>query len=115
MNIDIKHYQKLLDSEKEKLTKEINYYNSEDPYLDKYRQSETFDNAITEIEGHDRLASTKADLESFLVDVESALKRIESGKFGICENCGDKISQERLDILPTAKLCQSCQKQKNGR
>lgn len=37
-----------------------------------------------------------------------ALKKIEEGKFGICEKCGQEIDKARLEIMPTAKLCMGC-------
>jgi RNA polymerase-binding transcription factor DksA len=41
-----------------------------------------------------------------LIDkVEHALARIDAGRFGRCEACGDAIEAERLDALPYATLC----------
>ena len=41
-----------------------------------------------------------------LIDkVEHALARIDDGRFGRCEACGDPIEAERLDALPYATLC----------
>lgn len=111
--MDLKKYKTILEGEKEKLIKEIAYYSNEDPYIDKYRSSETLDDSVTEIEGHDRLISTKADLETLLKNVEDALKRIEDKNFGLCENCKNIISEERLKVIPAAALCKSCQEKKN--
>lgn len=41
-------------------------------------------------------------------DVVISLKRIEEGSYGRCENCGDEINPERLEAIPTARLCISC-------
>jgi DnaK suppressor protein len=40
--------------------------------------------------------------------IDSALERINSGTFGICENCGDEISIPRLEARPVSTLCISC-------
>jgi len=40
--------------------------------------------------------------------IEAALKRVEDGEYGICVDCGDTISEERLDILPATPKCQKC-------
>ncbi len=40
--------------------------------------------------------------------IEAALKRIEDGTFGICVNCGEAISAERLDAVPHAPRCRNC-------
>jgi RNA polymerase-binding protein DksA len=40
--------------------------------------------------------------------IESALERIEAGKFGLCRTCGQPIAPERLEALPWAQDCVSC-------
>lgn len=46
----------------------------------------------------------------YLYHLDEALRRIyKSPKtFGVCEECGDKISFERLDALPHTRLCIRC-------
>ena len=44
-----------------------------------------------------------------LEQIEDALQRIESGTYGDCEACGKRISRGRLEALPSASLCISCQ------
>ena len=48
-------------------------------------------------------------LESELKDVNLALEKIKKGKYGICEKCGGKIREERLQVYPQAKHCTKCQ------
>ncbi|TMK48648.1 MAG: hypothetical protein E6G66_09925 [Actinobacteria bacterium] len=43
-----------------------------------------------------------------LHDVQSALGRVERGSYGQCERCGKDIGPERLEAVPTARLCISC-------
>src|SRR3972149_6052549 len=43
-----------------------------------------------------------------LVLIDEALKRIKDGNYGICENCGDEIGEDRLRAMPFAKFCLSC-------
>lgn len=40
--------------------------------------------------------------------LNDAMRRIQDGIFGICEMCGDLISDQRLEILPYATLCIDC-------
>jgi RNA polymerase-binding protein DksA len=40
-----------------------------------------------------------------------ALERVNQGVYGTCENCGNPINPERLEILPTATLCADCAQQ----
>jgi DnaK suppressor protein len=43
-----------------------------------------------------------------LNEVESALHRISSGVYGLCESCGKSIDPERLETLPYAARCMEC-------
>lgn len=42
--------------------------------------------------------------------IKDALERIESGTFGICEECGEDISDKRLKARPVTTLCIDCKK-----
>lgn len=42
----------------------------------------------------------------------SALHRLDNGQFGECRECGDCISDRRLQAQPSASLCLECQRQK---
>ena len=37
--------------------------------------------------------------------IELALRKIEGGKYGLCEECGHSILLKRLQALPWARLC----------
>ena len=55
------------------------------------------------------LALTFTDRErTKLVQIDEALKRIEEGGYGECDNCMDEIGEDRLKVMPFAKLCLSC-------
>lgn len=43
-----------------------------------------------------------------IVKINEALARIEEGTFGICEMCGEDISEERLKARPVTTLCIDC-------
>lgn len=51
-------------------------------------------------------------LELTLREVKQALKRIKTGKYGICEKCGKEVSKERLLAIPETRVCMDCQKAK---
>jgi DnaK suppressor protein len=42
-------------------------------------------------------------------EIRSALDRIEEGSYGHCERCEESIPAKRLDALPWARLCVTCQ------
>mgnify|MGYP001032104032 CR=1 FL=1 len=54
---------------------------------------------------------------SILELVDSAIEKIENGGFGLCDECGKKISKGRLNSKPWAKYCLACREklEKEGR
>lgn len=44
-----------------------------------------------------------------LLKIDEALRKLSEGTYGICEDCGDEISEQRLKILPFAIYCTDCQ------
>ncbi len=53
----------------------------------------------------DRLdAHLKLQIEA----VDKALAKIETGRYGRCEGCGEEISASRLEALPSAAWCLPC-------
>jgi DnaK suppressor protein len=46
---------------------------------------------------------------SELKHVNEALDRMESGEYGVCDECGSQIRFERLHAMPFAQLCRNCQ------
>ena len=44
-----------------------------------------------------------------LREVRSALRRVESGAFGICAGCEENINPKRLAAIPWAPFCIACQ------
>jgi DnaK suppressor protein len=40
--------------------------------------------------------------------IDEALKRIDDGNYGLCEECGEPIGVERLKARPVTTLCIDC-------
>jgi RNA polymerase-binding protein DksA len=40
--------------------------------------------------------------------IDSALTRIQQGKYGLCIKCGKRIPQDRLEAIPYALMCIEC-------
>lgn len=40
--------------------------------------------------------------------IKEALERIEDGTYGICEVCGEKITESRLKARPVTTVCITC-------
>jgi DnaK suppressor protein len=41
--------------------------------------------------------------------IDEALRRIDDDEYGTCQNCEKEITEKRLDALPWARYCLSCQ------
>ncbi|MFH0738908.1 MAG: TraR/DksA family transcriptional regulator [Candidatus Omnitrophota bacterium] len=58
------------------------------------------------------LASSEREL---LYELDDALKKVEDGSFGICEQCKSLITKTRLKAIPQARFCVKCQEKKEKR
>ena len=45
-----------------------------------------------------------------LEEIDAALRRLDDGTYGTCPDCLLSIPAERLEILPYARFCVSCQR-----
>jgi DnaK suppressor protein len=43
-----------------------------------------------------------------ITKIQAALKRIDNGEYGICDECGEEISLARLKARPVTTLCVAC-------
>jgi DnaK suppressor protein len=55
------------------------------------------------------LISMSANDRKLLELIDEALERVESGDYGECVNCGEPVSEKRLDAVPWARYCLKCQ------
>ena len=51
-------------------------------------------------------------LERRLTELEHVQRRLEQGSYGLCEQCGEAIPEERLEAMPDTTLCIPCQRQR---
>ncbi|PYG86881.1 TraR/DksA family transcriptional regulator [Ruminiclostridium sufflavum DSM 19573] len=56
----------------------------------------------------------KVHEQSKLNDIARALSKLETGSYGKCESCKGDIPYERLEALPSARYCISCEKEKEA-
>ena len=49
-----------------------------------------------------------ASLRETLDEVEHALGKLDTGAYGVCEGCGERINPARLEAKPAARLCMDC-------
>ncbi|SFJ30859.1 TraR/DksA family transcriptional regulator [Jannaschia pohangensis] len=67
-----------------------------------------WEDAASERQGDEVLESLGMHDQTELRAIDAALARIEDGTYGTCAKCGDPISTERLEAVPTAALCRNC-------
>ena len=50
--------------------------------------------------------------QQILYQIDEALKRLDDGSFGLCQQCNQPIAMSRLKAVPYASLCIECQRAK---
>ena len=55
------------------------------------------------------LMSMSTNDRQLLESIDAALERIEAGKYGKCVHCGQPIQEKRLEAVPWARHCLTCQ------
>ncbi len=105
--MDTAKYQKLLNDKKEDLIKRV-----ENIQNDKTRKEGPLDPDFEEqanmLQNNEVIDHLDEIERKELEDVVYALNRIENNTFGICAECGNQISEKRLDALPTTTICLNC-------
>ena len=122
---EIEAYRKKVLAERERIIKELGRI--EESINDSSQTSEaskkSYSNHLADL-GTDFMETEKnfyyASQEGhYLRSLDEALKRMERGDYGVCEECGDLIGNKRLNAVPGARLCIKCkdasEKSKRGR
>lgn len=63
----------------------------------------------TEVFTRERDLTLRENSNDMLEQVEAALQRLDDGTYGTCARCGKQINPERLEALPSAAYCITCQ------
>jgi DnaK suppressor protein len=71
--------------------------------------SQEFEDAAVDINEMEDERAIRENERELLGEVEAALARIEQGTYGICTNCGQPIDEKRLEAIPWAALCITCE------
>ena len=104
---ELKRFKKILEEKREALITNAKQTIAEDMTLDANDLPDEMDLASSEylqsftfrLRGREKV---------FLDKIEKALRKIEDGSFGICEECGEEISIKRLEARPETTLCIRC-------
>lgn len=79
------------------------------PTLDRAPGGGGLETEADELQEYECKLDIEHTLELKLRDIDLALQKIKEGKYGLCEKCRKKISQQRLEIAPQARFCSKCQ------
>lgn len=104
----------LVELERGKLLDEKSHVESELTHLREFLQAEVDvepDEGDAEVFEREKNAALIAVLERRLSDIDTALKSMDRGDYGVCRKCGKAIELERLEVKPDATLCVTCQQE----
>lgn len=72
--------------------------------LDQHEEKDWEELAI-ERENDEVLEDLGLSAQTELRMIDAALKRLAEGEYGFCVTCGERVSEERLDVLPGTPFC----------
>lgn len=104
---DFEFFKLKLTALKDDMTQRINAIDKD---IKHQGMSSNWTEQATERENDEVLDSLGNTSEEELSMINNALKRIDSGSYFHCSNCGEDIPRERLELLPFVSLCVSCAK-----
>jgi RNA polymerase-binding protein DksA len=119
---ELAYFKKLILKRKEEILEEIKHI-SDDTLKKSQKDASgdisgyTYHMADVATDTYDRefslgLASNE---QKMLYELDDALKKIDEGAFGICEECKGLITKIRLKAVVYARLCVKCQEKKEKR
>ena len=98
---------KILSGMKDGILKDISkVIKTESNHL-KHDVGDFYDNASNDRERDLSLSLNQRDRQK-LAMIEDALKRIDSGTYGMCPPCKEPIDENRLRVMPFTRYCLSC-------
>ena len=98
-----------LESQRNHLIAEFESYNSSDIHSRVYNFDRT--ELANQYSSQDRRIALRTLDQQTLRQIEQALARLEEGSYGLCVKCQGSIHPERLEVLPYATLCVTCQRE----
>ncbi len=98
---------KKLERQREELLSEAEQTLNNRLSMDQVSFPDPTDQAVAELDSN-FLLRLRGREQKLLKKIEDAISRIESGTYGICESCGEKINIKRLEARPVTTLCVEC-------
>lgn len=103
--------QKKLQELKTQLTEQVNQLKQDDPFADPSYASDNaaIDTDVREQDYHAIVEAKIRQLEKRLKDITMALQHVEKGTYGYCRTCKNEIPLARLELVPEAQYCVTCE------
>ena len=110
----LEYYKKKLMTRREELLKTIARTEEEGRTADDDPTVDLADKAANSYTKEFLFGQTNTD-RSILQLIDQALLRIKDSSYGTCIECGEELQQKRLEAVPWARHCVTCQeKQEQG-
>jgi RNA polymerase-binding transcription factor DksA len=71
-------------------------------------QETDWEEIATQREGDEVLEGMGSEAQVELRAITAALARVDAGEYGVCQKCGARISEARLDVVPFTPFCKEC-------
>jgi DnaK suppressor protein len=104
----LEYYKKKLTTRREELMKTIARTEEEGRQADDDPTVDLADKAANSYTKEFLFGMTNTD-RNILNMIDAALKRIQANEYGQCANCQEEMQQKRLEAVPWAKNCITCQ------
>jgi DnaK suppressor protein len=101
------HFRKILFKERERIIGDVKQMDESSKEMGTDGIQDIGDEAAT-IYNKQILLTLNENERMRLRELDEALDRIESGTYGVCEECGEPVGLKRLEVRPVAKYCVPC-------
>ncbi|MEK7635885.1 MAG: TraR/DksA C4-type zinc finger protein [Patescibacteria group bacterium] len=107
---DLQQFKNHLEKEKKEIESELKKHKN----MQRFGGTDTLDidQETDESETYVNQLSVMQTYKNRLGEINSALKKLKNGKYGVCEKCEKEISAKVLKVNPESRLCQECKKKK---
>jgi len=105
---EMEKYRRLLDDKKSSLSAEIAKTRSAEEETTEESTQDIADKAVSSYTREFLYSLTDGE-RTTLLQIDDALVRIDEGAYGLCLNCGQLMTEKRLNAVPWAPYCLDCQ------
>ena len=90
-------------AERERITEQLAHLGVDGTNLD-----ENFADSGQVTAERGELDALSSSLLETLAEVDQALAKLDTDRYGACEDCGSEIASARLEAMPAARYCITC-------